>query len=156
MKATNIFLIIIVLIFGGVYYYLFVYKRITCKLCGAFGYSDNIEESIDRKTFVRLYNNFEVQPDSLSYIKVNNKIFYVEKKFRYGKKNTLETIITPDSAGFKYQFRISPRSGDHLKSKHHLFCTSNFFVIPDTINCEIWSYSVNGENIEKIGDAIIY
>lgn len=115
-----------------------------------------MRESVDRGTFVREYANFKVLTDSLDYVEINNKALVVEKKFKYGESNALETLIVPDSFGYVYQFQFSPEEGAQLKSKHNIYCAGNFYDIPDTIHCELWSYSLEGERIKEIGKAIIF
>ena len=80
----------------------------------------------------------------------------MEKKFLYGKNDASGTTIIENEGSPNYQLGVSPPHGSLLKSNHHLFFAGDFHQIPDTIRCEIWSYSNAGEKIRKIGDALIY
>jgi hypothetical protein len=90
------------------YIYVFNYKKITCKLCGANGKSENIQESIRRNTMVKELRFFKILTDSLTYVKTNNKSFFIERKFRYGENNALKTVISQNSSDYLYQFGFSP------------------------------------------------
>jgi hypothetical protein len=150
--AVSIFFVTLL----SVYIYVFHYKRVTCKLCGANGKSEDIQESIRRNTLVKELKFFKILTDSLTYVKTNNKSFFIERKFRHGENNALKTVVSQDSSDYLYQFGFSPASGRHLVSKHNCYCDGNFYSVPDTVRCELWSYSINGEKIKKIGDAVIF
>ena len=155
IRKTHLIVILTFLLIGF-FYYLFYYTKLTCLSCGGQGYSDNIDNSIDKKVFTKQFSNFRILTDSLAYIKLNDKILYLEKKHRNGERIPKNITVSLDKNGNRYQFRISPASGDHLKSQHHLYCVGDFVEIPDTVHCEIWSYAVNGSKSNKIGIAIVY
>ena len=69
------------------YYYLMYPKPFLCMPCGNMGYSHTLTASFERGTFVREYKGFKVLTDSLSHLVLNDKTFFLEKKFRYGLTN---------------------------------------------------------------------
>lgn len=126
-------------------------------LCGHMGYSRSLKESVERRTFVKEYKDFKVLTDSLVYLKLNDKTFFLEKKFRHGLTNASETVIMPDSLGFVYQFSINPREGrPFLNSSNRIELFDDYYSQPDTVKIEIWSHVKGGEKLKKIGDAVVF
>jgi hypothetical protein len=126
---------------------------------GGRGFSDTIEESKERKVFVKKLD-FKIVPDSIKLIK--GKTFYIERGYRYGdfsyrslEKNTKPLKKTDD---YIYQIRVNPSFGELFFGGFLLSGGDSFLFhkMKDTVRSNIVTKVPQYDSIYKVGELLLF
>ncbi|QMU65476.1 MAG: hypothetical protein GKR88_15065 [Flavobacteriaceae bacterium] len=152
----KIFLLIIgvcVLLIVG--FYIITGGKGTYKLSEGIGYSRTIEASKKRGVFVKELD-YKIIPDSIQLAK--DKVFFVEKGFRYGKYSAKKTLPLRETDDYTYRIGMSPASGEIFSGSFLLGYGDSFHFhkIKDTIRREIVTKKPPYDSIYKVGELFLF
>lgn len=152
----KIFLLIVggfVILIGS--FYIITGGKGTYKLSEGIGYSRTIEASKKRGVFVKELD-YKIIPDSIQLAK--DKVFFIEKGFRYGKYSADKTLPLRETDDYTYRIGMSPASGEIFSGSFLLSYGDSFLFhkMKDTIKREIVTKVPQYDSIYKVGELLLF
>ena len=155
IKRILLFIIGFVLFFIVVFYVITGGKG-TYKVSEGIGYSETLKESKKRGVFITELQ-YKIIPDTIKF--AENRIFFIEKGYRYGKYSADETLPLRKTDKYKYQIVMSPASGEIFIGDYLLGSEGDkwlFNKIKDTFKRDIVTKVPQYDSIYKVGELILF